>query len=103
MAAELSSKNTLNPLFEQLVSAVEEHVTMSAYYTVTLACKDMGISKEELREEHLSELIPNIRKRFEKYFPTKAYEIERHLDKIAGSRTTPKTKKRSLFSKIFGK
>ena len=100
MSEVSSTTNLKKELFYRVVEALEEKITVSAYYTVELACQNLGLKPEEVREEHLEAIINEILKIYKEYYPHRVADIGNHLsmrllqEKVLGK---PKRKRRFLF------
>ncbi len=92
---ELRKKN-----FYRIVEALEEKITVSAYYTVELACQNLGLKPEDVKEEHFPQIINQILEIYKEYYPHRVADIGNHLSmrllqsKVLGQ---PRRKRRYLF------
>jgi len=86
-------------LFYQVVEALEEKISVSAYYTVELACQRINIKPEELTQEKIPELINSIIDIYKDYYPHRVKDIKEHLEKrlIYEYEFKPKRKRRRFF------
>ncbi len=75
----MSEINLKKRLFYQIVEALEEKITVSAYYTVELAAQNMGLRPEDVKEEHLPQLINQILDIYKEYYPHRVADIGNHL------------------------
>jgi len=81
-------------VFYRVVEALEEKITTSAYYTVELACQNMGIKPEELTEEHLPRLVNEIVEIYKEYYPHRVVDVGNHLSMRLLQKFDIKPKKR---------
>ena len=66
-------------IFYRVVEALEEKITMSAYYTVELACQNINIKPEDLTVEDLPRLVNAILDIYKEYYPHRVADVGNHL------------------------
>ena len=81
-------------IFYRVVEALEEKVTMSAYYTVELACQNINIKPEELTKDDLPKLVNAIIDIYKEYYPHRVADIGNHLSMRLLQKFDIKPKKR---------
>ena len=89
-------------LFYQIVETLEEKISVSAYYTVELACQNLGLKPEDLKEAHLEAVINQILEIYKEYYPHRVADIGNHLSmKLLQSKTLGQPRKRRSLFKFF--
>ncbi len=88
-------------VFYRVLEALEEKVTTSAYYTVELACQNMGIKPEELTEDQLPRLINEIVEIYKEYYPHRVTDVGNHLTMRLLQKFDIKQKKRRRGFRLF--
>ncbi len=88
--------------FYRVIEALEEKISMSAYYTVELACQNIGISPENLREENLPQLVNAILDIYKEYYPHRVADVGNHLSMRLLQKFDNKKQKRRRFFRFFG-
>ena len=97
-----SDINLKKKTFYQILEALEEKITVSAYYTVELACQNLGLKPEEVREEHIPRIINEILEIYKEYYPHRIADIGNHLSmRLLQSKTLGKPKKRRRLFRFF--
>ena len=66
-------------IFYRVVEALEAKVSMSAYYTVELACQQINKKPEELTKEDLPMLVNQILEIYKEYYPHRVADVGNHL------------------------
>ncbi|WP_457556844.1 hypothetical protein [Candidatus Harpocratesius sp.] len=74
---------------------------MSAYYTVELACQNLGLTPESLSEQDLPRLVNAIIDIYKEYYPHRVSDIGNHLSMKLLQKFDIKKKKRRRFFKFF--
>ncbi len=88
-------------VFYRVVEALEEKVSMSAYYTVELACQNIGVTPDELTEAMLPQLVNAILDIYKEYYPHRVSDVGNHLSMKLLQKFDIKKKKRRRFFKFF--
>ncbi len=88
-------------VFYRVVEALEEKVSMSAYYTVELACQNIGLTPDNLAENHLPQLINAILDIYKEYYPHRVSDVGNHLSMKLLQKFDVTKKKRRRFFKFF--
>lgn len=89
-------------LFYRVVETLEEKISVSAYYTVELACQNIGIKPEELTEDKLPQLVNAIVDIYKEYYPHRVADVGNHLTmKLLQKFDMQKKRKRRRFFKFF--
>lgn len=88
-------------VFYRVIEALEEKVSMSAYYTVELACQNIGLTPEQLTQEHLPQLVNAILDIYKEYYPHRVADVGNHLSMKLLQKFEIKKKKRRRFFKFF--
>ena len=89
-------------VFYRVVEALEEKISMSAYYTVELACQNIGVKPEELTEENLPQLVNAILDIYKEYYPHRVADVGNHLSmRLLQKFDATKKQKRRRFFKFF--
>ncbi len=89
-------------VFYRVIEALEEKISMSAYYTVELACQNIGITPEELKEENLPQLVNAILDIYKEYYPHRVADVGNHLSMRLLQKFDGKKQKRRRFFRFFG-
>ena len=96
-----STNELKKQIFYRVVEALEEKVSMSAYYTVELACKNIGVKPEELTKQNLPQLVHAILDIYKEYYPHRVADVGQHLELRLLQTFDIKPKKRRRFFKFF--
>ena len=88
-------------VFYRVVEALEEKISMSAYYTVELACQNIGIKPEDLTEKDLPRLVNAILDIYKEYYPHRVADVGNHLSMRLLQKFDSKPKKRRRFFRFF--
>ncbi|MHA1820023.1 MAG: hypothetical protein ACTSVC_06085 [Promethearchaeota archaeon] len=81
-------------VFYRVVEALEEKISMSAYYTVELACQNMDVKPEDLKQEDLPRLVNEILEIYKEYYPHRVADVGNHLSMRLLQKFDIKPKKR---------
>ncbi len=96
------SSNLKKRNFYQIVEALEEKITVSAYYTVELACQNLNLTPEEVKEEHFPQIINQILEIYKEYYPHRVSDIGNHLSmRLLQSKVLDRPKKRRGLFRFF--
>ncbi len=97
----MSQDHLKKELFFKTVEALEEKISMSAYYTVDLACKKIGKTPETLTQDDLPKLVDAILEIYKEYYPHRVSDIGNHLTMRLLQKDEKPPKKRRSFFRFF--
>ncbi len=89
-------------VFYRVVEVLEEKISMSAYYTVELACQNIGINPENLNEENLPQLVNAILDIYKEYYPHRVTDVGNHLSMRLLQKFKRNKQSRRRFFRFFG-
>ncbi|MCF2140459.1 MAG: hypothetical protein K9W44_10445 [Candidatus Lokiarchaeota archaeon] len=89
------SESTLKKeLFYKIVEVLEEKISMSAYYTVELACQNINKTPEQITKEDLPNVVNAILDIYKEYYPHRVADVGNHLSMALLQKFDIKRKKR---------